>query len=82
MEDKNMFDDEMTNEMFEEVMESLALVAMTDEEIEAYALSHAEPVDEYAELEADYASNAACDLSGCCAGEICPHWETCRGGWE
>ena len=78
-----MFDfDGMTDREFEEIMQGLEMLAMTDEEIDVYAMSHAESVDEYTEFVKDYASNATCDLTGLCAGEMCPHWETCRGGWE
>ena len=64
---------------YDEILESLALLSMTDDELDAYATAHSEPVDELAELEADYASNAPCDFSGYCSGSSCPHWGTCQG---
>lgn len=61
---------------YDEILESLALLSMTDDELDAYAKAHSEPVDEYEE---DYASNAPCDFSGCCVGSSCPYWGTCQG---
>lgn len=60
---------------YDEILESLALLSMTDDELNAYATAHSEPVDELA----DYASNAPCDFSGYCSGSSCPYWGTCQG---
>jgi len=69
---------ELSDKEFNEILESLELLAMTDDELDAYAQAHSEPVDEYAELEADYASNAPCDCSGYCVGTTCPHYWRCQ----
>ena len=75
-----MLNNELTNKELNEILESLELLVMTDDELDAYAQAHSEPIDEYAELEADYATNAPCDNSGYCAGTGCPYWGACQGG--
>lgn len=64
---------------YDEILESLALLSMTDDELDAYAATHSEPIDEWGEFEEDYASNAPCDFSGICIGTSCPYWGTCQG---
>ena len=66
--------------LYDEILEGLKLAGMSEEEHDKYAYEHSEPVDEYIQLEEDYASNAPCDFSGYCAGISCPYWGACQGG--